>query len=117
MLSLIPPTGLGSAVAAAGGAVTAAAAAAGMSTEETATGGGSSTSHVREQHVTGTKGGWEEQRHLLSGAEYGAMAAGGAESMTGIEGRTALAGGGVAVGAAGAMNEEFLRDYFTDVSI
>ncbi|KAK2511903.1 Dsg2 [Columba guinea] len=117
VLSLIPPTGLGSAVAAAGGAVTAAAAAAGMSTEETATGGGSSASHVREQHITGTKERWEEQRHLLSGAEYGAMAAGGAEGMTGIEGKTALAGGGVVVGAAGAMNEEFLRDYFTDKAV
>ncbi|NWQ78224.1 DSG2 protein, partial [Columbina picui] len=115
--ALIPPTGLGSTGAVAGGAATAAAAAAGMSGEETATGGGSSASHAREQHITATKERWEEQRHLLSGAEYGAMAAGGAEGMAGIEGKTVLAGGGVAVGAAGAMNEEFLRDYFTDKAV
>ncbi|NWX04869.1 DSG2 protein, partial [Caloenas nicobarica] len=101
--------------AVAGGAATAAAA--GMSGEETATGGGSSASHVREQHIADTKERWEDQRHLLSGAEYGAMAARGAEGLAGIEGKTVLAGGGVAVGVAGAMNEEFLRDYFTDKAV
>lgn len=85
------------------------AAAAGMSGEETVAGGGSSVSHVREHCSTITKEGWEEQRHLLSGAECGGMA--------GVEGKTVVAGGGVVVGAAGAMNEEFLRDYFNDVSI
>uniref|UniRef100_A0A672TVK2 Desmoglein 2 n=1 Tax=Strigops habroptila TaxID=2489341 RepID=A0A672TVK2_STRHB len=57
-----------------GVAVTAAAGAAGMSGEESAAGGGSSASHVREHCNTITKERWEEQRHLLSGAEYGAMA-------------------------------------------
>ena len=117
MLSFIPPTALGNSRGATSGALTAAAAAAGMSGEETAAGEGSSASHVREHHSTITKEGWEEQRHLLSGAKYGAMAAGGAEGMAGVEGKTVVAGGGVTVGAAGAMNEEFLRDYFSDVSI
>lgn len=94
-----------------------AAAAAGMSGEETAAGGGSSASRVGEYRNTMTKERWEEQRHLLSGAEYGAMAGGVAGGMAGVEGKTVVTGGGVAVGAAGAMNEEFLRDYFTDVSI
>ncbi|KAM9302870.1 desmoglein-2 [Morus bassanus] len=123
LLSLIPPTALGnlrgttSGAAAAAGAAGAAAAAGGMSEEETAAGGGSSASHVREHYNTITKERWEEQRHLLSGAEYGAVAAGGAEGMAGVGGKTVMAGGGVAVGAAGAMNEEFLRDYFNDKAV
>ncbi|NXW45866.1 DSG2 protein, partial [Nyctiprogne leucopyga] len=117
LLSLIPPTALGSSRGAASGAATAMAAAGGMSGEETAAGGASSASHVREHHNTITKERWEEQRHLLSGAEYGAMAAGGAEGMAGVESKTVVAGGGVAVGAAGAMNEEFLRDYFNDKAV
>ncbi|NWY57388.1 DSG2 protein, partial [Chionis minor] len=101
------------------GAVTAAmaaaaAAAAGMSGEETVAGGGSSASHVGEHRTIISKERWEEQRHLLSGAEYGGMAAGG---MATVEGKTVVAGGGVAVGAAGAMNEEFLRDYFNDKAV
>ncbi|KAM6088538.1 desmoglein-2-like [Chlamydotis macqueenii] len=117
LLSLIPPTALGNSRGATSGAVTAAAAAAGMSGEETAAGGGSSVSHVREHHNTITKERWEEQRHLLSGAEYGAMAAGEVEGMAGVEGKTVAAAGGVMVGAAGAMNEEFLRDYFSDKAV
>ncbi|KAM9223198.1 desmoglein-2 [Leptosomus discolor] len=118
LLSFIPPTGLGNSRGAASGAATAAAAAAGMSGEEAAAGGGgSSASHVRDRLSTITKEGWEEQRHLLSGAEYGAMAAGGAEGLAGEEGKTVVAGGGVAMGAAGAMNEEFLRDYFNDKAV
>lgn len=117
MLSFIPPTALGNlrgaTTAAAAGA---AGAAAGMS-EEAVIGAGSSASHVGEHHSTVTRERWEEQRRLLSGANYGAMAAGAAEGMTGIDGKTVVSGGGVAVGAAGAMNEEFLRDYFNDVSI
>ncbi|KFZ65429.1 Desmoglein-2, partial [Podiceps cristatus] len=88
-----------------------------LQADETAAGGGSSASHIREHHSAVTKEGWEEQRQLLSGAEYGAMAAGGAEGMAGVEGKTVVAGGGVAVGAAGAMNEEFLRDYFNDKAV
>ncbi|XP_028940411.1 LOW QUALITY PROTEIN: desmoglein-2, partial [Antrostomus carolinensis] len=119
VLSLIPPTALGSSRGATSGAATAVAAAGGMSGEETAAGGASSASHVREHHSTITKERWEEQRHLLSGAEYGAMAAGGAEGMAGGEGQknAVVAGGGVGVGAAGAMNEEFLRDYFNDKAV
>ncbi|XP_062489500.1 desmoglein-2 [Pezoporus occidentalis] len=117
LLSFIPPTGLGNSRGATGGAVTAATAAAGMSGEGSAAGGGSSASHVREHCTTITKERWEEQRHLLSGAEYGAMAAGGAEGMAGVEGKTVMAGGGVAVGATGAMKEEFLRDYFNDKAV
>ncbi|NXW63256.1 DSG2 protein, partial [Eurystomus gularis] len=114
--SFIPPTALGNSRGATSGAATAAAAA-GMSGEETAAGGGSSASRVREHHSTVTKEGWEEQRHLLSGAEYGARAAGGADGLAGAEGKTVVAGGGVTVGAAGAMNEEFLRDYFNDKAV
>ncbi|XP_074753841.1 desmoglein-2-like [Athene noctua] len=113
VLSFIPPSALESSR----GAATAAAAAAGMSGEETAAGGSSSASHVREHRNTITKEAWEEQRHLLSAAEYGAMAAGGAEGMTGVEGKTMVTGGGSAMGAAGAMNEEFLRDYFNDKAV
>ncbi|NXF53140.1 DSG2 protein, partial [Oceanites oceanicus] len=116
LLSLIPPTALGNSRGATSGAATAATAAAGMSGEETAAGAGSSASHVRE-HFNTTKERWEEQRHLLSGAEYGAMAAGGAEGMAGVEGKTMVGAGGVTVGAAGAMNEEFLRDYFNDKAV
>ncbi|NWH73769.1 DSG2 protein, partial [Piaya cayana] len=116
LLSLIPPTGLGSSGGATSGAVTAAAAAAGMNGVETAAGGGSSASHVREYHNTVNRERWEEQRNLLSGAEYGAMAVGGAEGMAGAEGKT-VAAGRVTVGAAGAMNEEFLRDYFNDKAV
>ncbi|KFP03825.1 Desmoglein-2, partial [Calypte anna] len=97
-------------------AIIGAATAAGMSGEETATGGGSSVSHVREHHSIITKGRWEEQTHLLSGAEHEAMAAGGAQVMAGVEGKTVRAGG-VTVGATGAMNEEFLRDYFNDKAV
>ncbi|NXF85925.1 DSG2 protein, partial [Eubucco bourcierii] len=116
LLSFIPPTALEHSKGAASGTVTAASAAAGMNGEETSAGGGSA-SHVREHCSTITKEGWEEQRHLLSGAEYGAMAARGAEGMAGVEGKTVVAGGGVTVGAAGAMNEEFLRDYFHDKAV
>ncbi|NXT34041.1 DSG2 protein, partial [Pelecanoides urinatrix] len=117
LLSLIPPTALGNSRGAISGAATAAAAAAGMSGEETAAGEGSSASHLREHRHTITKERWEEQRHLLSGAEYGTMAAGGAEGMAGVEGKTVVGVGGVAVGAAGAVNEEFLRDYFNDKAV
>ncbi|XP_051630783.1 desmoglein-2 [Manacus candei] len=115
LLSFIPPTALGNSK----GATTAAAAAAGggMSGGETVTAAGSSVSHVGEHHNTITKERWEEQRHLLSSAEHGAMAAGAAEGMAGIEGKTVVSGGGLAVGAAGAMNEEFLRDYFNDKAV
>ncbi|NXR15649.1 DSG2 protein, partial [Semnornis frantzii] len=116
LLSFIPPTALEQSKGAASSTVTAASAAAGMSREETSAGGGS-VSHVREHHSTITKEGWEEQRHLLSGADYGAMAARGAEGMAVVEGKTVVAGGGVTVGAAGAMNEEFLRDYFHDKAV
>ncbi|XP_009989984.1 PREDICTED: desmoglein-2, partial [Tauraco erythrolophus] len=116
LLSLIPSTALGNSRGATSGAATAAAAT-GMSGEETAAGGGSSASHVREHHTTITKERWEEQRRLLSGAEYGPMATGGDEGMAGVEGKTVVAAGGVAMGAAGAMNEEFLRDYFNDKAV
>ncbi|NXI42577.1 DSG2 protein, partial [Galbula dea] len=111
LLSFIPPTALENSR---GATTAAAAAAAGMSGEGSAAGGGSSVSHVREHHSTITKEGWEEQRRLLSGAEYGAVAARRAEGMAGLEGKTVLAGGGV---TAGAMNEDFLRDYFNDKAV
>ncbi|NXA59711.1 DSG2 protein, partial [Mohoua ochrocephala] len=118
LLSFIPPTALGNlkgAAAAAGAA--GAVAAAGMSGEEAVIGAGSSVSHVGEQHSTVTRERWEEQRRLLAGANYGAMAAGAAEGMMGVDGKTVVSGGGVAVGAAGAMNEEFLRVYFNDKAV
>ncbi|XP_056340927.1 desmoglein-2-like isoform X2 [Oenanthe melanoleuca] len=124
LLSFIPPTALGNlkgaaAVGAAGAAGAAAgAAAAGMSGQEVLIGAGSSASHVGEHHSTTTRERWEEKRRLLSAADYGAvMAAGAAEGMAGVDGKTVLSGGGVAVGAAGAMNEEFLRDYFNDKAV
>ncbi|NXE89886.1 DSG2 protein, partial [Menura novaehollandiae] len=113
MLSFIPPIALGNSR----GAATAAGAAAGMSGEEAVVGAGSSASHVGENRNTISKERWEEQRLFFSGAEYGAMAAGAAEGMTSIEGKTVVSGGGVALGAAGAMNEEFLRDYFNDKAV
>ncbi|KFV45731.1 Desmoglein-2, partial [Tyto alba] len=85
--------------------------------EETAAGGSSSASHMRENHSTTAREAWEEHRHLLSAAECGAVAAGGAEGMAGVEGKTVVAGGGGTMGAAGAMNEEFLRDYFNDKAV
>ncbi|NWW78204.1 DSG2 protein, partial [Climacteris rufus] len=118
LLSFIPPTALGNLRGAtAAGATGTGAAAAGMSGEEALIGAGSSASHVGDHRNTLTRERWEEQRHLLSGAECGAMAAGAAESMAGIEGKTIVSGGGVSVGAAGAMNEEFLRDYFNDKAV
>ncbi|NWU89422.1 DSG2 protein, partial [Upupa epops] len=116
VLSFLPPTTLKNSRGAINGAV-AAAVAAGMSGEESAGGGDSSVSHVREHRNTIIREGWEEQRHLLSGANYGAVAAGASEGMAGSEGKTVVAGGGVTAGAAGAMNEEFLRDYFTDKAV
>ncbi|NXF08843.1 DSG2 protein, partial [Smithornis capensis] len=113
LLSLIPPTALGNWR----GTTTAATAAAGMSGGETVTGAGSSASHLGEHHNSVMKERWEEQRHLLSSAEHGAMAAGVAEGMAGIESKTVVSGGGLAVGAAGAMNEDFLRDYFNDKAV
>ncbi|XP_016152220.1 PREDICTED: desmoglein-2 [Ficedula albicollis] len=126
VLSFIPPTALGNlrgaaavgAAGAAGAAAAGAAAAAGMSGQEVLIGAGSSASHVGEHHSTTTRERWEEQRRLLSAADYGAtMAAGAAEGMAGVDGKTVMSGGGVAVGAAGAMNEEFLRDYFNDKAV
>ncbi|NXQ43591.1 DSG2 protein, partial [Catharus fuscescens] len=132
LLSFITPTALGNlkggtagaagagaaGAAAAGAAAAGAAAAAGMSGEEVLIGAGSSASHTGEHHSTITRERWEEQRRLLSAANYGAItAAGAAEGMAGVDGKTVLSGGGVAVGAAGAMNEEFLRDYFNDKAV
>ncbi|XP_035174930.1 desmoglein-2-like [Oxyura jamaicensis] len=126
--SIITPTALGNsrgvtagaaAAAAAGAATTAAAAGGGMSAEEAAACGGSSASNVRGRCSIVTREGWEEQRHLLSGADYHARAAaaGGVEGMAAGEGNMVAAGRGVAMGTAGAMNEEFLRDYFNDKAV
>ncbi|NXC10276.1 DSG2 protein, partial [Orthonyx spaldingii] len=119
LLSFIPPTALGNLRGAttAAAARAGAAAAAGMSGEEAVIGASSSASHIGEHHNIITRERWEEQRRLLSGADYGALAAGAAEGMAGIDGKTVVSGGGVAVGAAGAMNEEFLRDYFNDKAV
>lgn len=118
MPSVMLPTASGNLKEPAGrAAVTAAAAAAaaGMSAEEAAAGGSSSASYIRGQNNMITR---EEQRHL-SHADYHTrtMATGGSEGMVAGEGNMVVTGGGVAMGSAGAMNEEFLRDYFTDVSI
>eukprot|EP00075_Anas_platyrhynchos_P018730 XP_027307983.1 desmoglein-2 [Anas platyrhynchos] len=128
--SIIPPTALGNskgvtagaaAAGAAAGAATGAAAAAGggMSAEEAAACGGSSASNVRGHCSIVTREGWEEQRHLLSGADYHARAAaaGAVEGMAAGEGNVVAAGRGMAMGTAGAMNEEFLRDYFNDKAV
>ncbi|XP_041255296.1 desmoglein-2-like [Onychostruthus taczanowskii] len=117
VLSFIPPTALGNVKGGTTAAAAGAATAAGMSGEEALIGAGSSASRVGEHHSTITRERWEEQRRLLSAADYGAMAAGAAEGMAGVDGKTVVSGGGVAVGAAGAMNEEFLRDYFNDKAV
>ncbi|NWI22156.1 DSG2 protein, partial [Crypturellus soui] len=110
----------GKSSAAAGAAATAAAAgaagAAGAGAAMSATEGSSYASHVREHCSTVTRTGerWEEQRPLFSDAAYGAMAAGGTEGVTTGEGKTVVARGGTMRGTGGAMNEEFLRDYFSD---
>ncbi|NXG28674.1 DSG2 protein, partial [Dromaius novaehollandiae] len=115
LLNLITPTAAGRSRAVASGA----AAAAAMNAEEAVAGGSNSASNVREHcnTVTRTSERWEEQRPLFSGADYGAMAAGGAEGVTVGDGKTVVAGGGVMVGTGGAMNEEFLRDYFSDKAV
>ncbi|XP_025943226.1 desmoglein-2 [Apteryx rowi] len=109
LLNLITPTAVGKLKAAASGATA-------MSTEEAVVGCSNSASNVRGHcgTVARTNERCEEQRHLFSGADYGAMAAGGAEGMTVAEGKTVVAGGSVMVGTGGAVNEEFLRDYFSD---
>uniref|UniRef100_A0A8C5IN78 Desmoglein 2 n=1 Tax=Junco hyemalis TaxID=40217 RepID=A0A8C5IN78_JUNHY len=117
LLSFIPPTALGNVRGGTTAAAAGAGAAAGMSGEGALIGAGSSVSHVGEHHNTITRERWEEQRRLLSAADYGGMAAGAAEGMAGVDGKTVVSGGGVAVGAAGAMNEEFLRDYFNDKAV
>lgn len=104
MQSVMLPTALGNLKGAA--AITAAAAAAGMSAEEAAAGGSSSASNIRGQSNTITSEVWEEQRHLLPTTDYHISGEG-----------NVVTGGGVAVESTGAMNEEFLRDYFTDVSV
>ncbi|XP_015710969.1 desmoglein-2 [Coturnix japonica] len=120
MQSVMLPTALGNLKGAAGGAgaVTAAAAAAGMSAEEAAAGASSSASNIRGQSTI-TREGWEEQRHLLSSTDYHtrSMTTGRAEGMKAGEENMVVTGGGVAMGSAGAMNEEFLRDYFTDKAV
>uniref|UniRef100_A0A8C0IXC3 Desmoglein 2 n=1 Tax=Chelonoidis abingdonii TaxID=106734 RepID=A0A8C0IXC3_CHEAB len=103
-------------------------AAAAMGSEAAATGGGSSQSHIERRYGNAnmSNGRWEEQRHLFSGAKYGAMTAGGAMATGGAM----AAGGAMTVGAGTTMmmgagrarttgpevgiDEEFLRDYFNE---
>lgn len=116
MQSVMLPTASGNLKGpASGAAVTAAAAAAGMSAEEAAAGGSSSASYIRGQNNMIIR---EEQRQLHR-ADYHTRttATGGSVGMVSGEGNVVVTGGGVAMGSAGAVNEEFLRDYFTDVSI
>ncbi|XP_031468681.1 desmoglein-2 [Phasianus colchicus] len=124
MQSVMLPTALGNLKEPAGGAAVtaaaaAAAAAAGMSAEEAAAAGSSSASNIRGQSNTITREAWEGQRRLLSDADYHTRttATGGSEGMVLGEGNVVVTGGGVAMGSAGAMNEEFLRDYFTDKAV
>ncbi|KGL72650.1 Desmoglein-2, partial [Tinamus guttatus] len=104
------------AAGAAAGAAAAAAAAGTAGAAMSATEGSSYASHVREHGntVIRTSERWEEQRPLFSDASYGAMAAGRGEGVITGEGKTVVAGGGAMMGTGGAMNEEFLRDYFSD---
>nr|XP_056710904.1 desmoglein-2-like [Euleptes europaea] len=85
--------------------------------------GGSSSSMMKGIKVT--EGRWEEQRALLSGAGYrgmesgaSAMAAGGGLAARGTmvmgSGGTMGAGGHMAMETGGAVNEEFLRSYFSE---
>ncbi|XP_042725541.1 desmoglein-2 [Lagopus leucura] len=116
MQSVMLPTASGNLKGpASGAAVTAAAAAAGMSAEEAAAGGSSSASYIRGQNNMITR---EEQRQLHR-ADYHTRttATGGSVGMVSGEGNVVVTGGGVAMGSAGAMNEEFLRDYFTDKAV
>ncbi|XP_065256115.1 desmoglein-2-like [Emys orbicularis] len=108
MLTLIAPTALDSA---AGNVRSGAAAAIGA--EAVGTGGGSSRSHIEERygHASMSNGRWEEQRHLLSVAKYGAMAAGGTLAAGGTmaagrataAGEAMAAGGAMTMGAGGTM--------------
>ncbi|XP_067402322.1 desmoglein-2 [Emydura macquarii macquarii] len=121
ILNLIAPTALDSSAT----NMRSGAGAAAMGASATATGGGSSASYIKESHGNVNVGNsrWEEQRHLLSGAEYGIMAAGGARAagnmMTMGAGGTLAAGAGgtLAAGAGGTINEEFLGDYFSDKAV
>uniref|UniRef100_A0A8C8RN82 Desmoglein 2 n=1 Tax=Pelusios castaneus TaxID=367368 RepID=A0A8C8RN82_9SAUR len=113
------------------------AAAAAMGAKGAAAGGDGYASYTIERYGGVDMGDsrWEEQRHLLSGTEYGAMGAGGAmasgSTMTGAGGATMMGAGGATMMGAGeatmmgaggatmmragdAINEEFLRDYFND---
>ncbi|TFK12353.1 CKLF-like MARVEL transmembrane domain-containing protein 8 [Platysternon megacephalum] len=120
MLTLIAPTAFDNSAA-----NVRSGAAAAMGAEAAATGGGSSQSHSYGT-ANMSNGRWEEQRHLLSGAKYGAMGAGGAMAAEGTMAAggtmTMRAGGTTMIGAGRAMttgpevsiNEEFLRDYFNE---
>uniref|UniRef100_A0A8D0GQB8 Desmoglein 2 n=1 Tax=Sphenodon punctatus TaxID=8508 RepID=A0A8D0GQB8_SPHPU len=81
-------------------------------TEAGISGGGGSTSWAKEHYskTTRTDGRWEDQRALLSGGGYGALGAG----QTMIAG----SGGAMTMEAGGTtMNEEFLRNYFSDKAV
>ncbi|XP_072184828.1 desmoglein-2 [Excalfactoria chinensis] len=122
MQSVMLPTTLGNLKGEAGGAaaVTAGAAAAGMSAEETAEGGSISVFNIREQNNTITREEWEKQRHGLYVTDYLTrdVATGGSEGMKSVgAGNMVVTGGLVVMGSTGAMNEEFLRDYFTDKAV
>uniref|UniRef100_A0A8C3SMF4 Desmoglein 2 n=1 Tax=Chelydra serpentina TaxID=8475 RepID=A0A8C3SMF4_CHESE len=135
MLTLIAPTALD--ISAANMRSGAAAA---MGAEAAATGGGSSQSHIEGHYGNANMSNrrWEEQRHLLSGAKYGAMAAGGTMTTgaggtmtTGAGGTTTTGAGGTTTTGAGrammmgtgramttgtemGIDEGFLRDYFNE---
>ncbi|XP_030069656.1 desmoglein-2 isoform X2 [Microcaecilia unicolor] len=79
---------------------------------EADSGGMYGTSHVIEK--------WDEHRNLLSGTGYGGggAAAEGATAIVGVAGRTVKTGSAAgATGAGGALNEEFLKDYFCDKAL
>ncbi|EHB15919.1 Desmoglein-2 [Heterocephalus glaber] len=92
----------------------------GAITKEATRKGSSSASFSRVQHdLTEANGRWEEHRSLLSGAA--AQATGTAGAQLGAETmRTVRAVGasrdatGARAASAGAVSEEFLRDYFSD---
>uniref|UniRef100_A0ABM5GBF8 Desmoglein-2 n=1 Tax=Pogona vitticeps TaxID=103695 RepID=A0ABM5GBF8_9SAUR len=131
ILNLIAPSALDNSASNVGSTAAAVGAGAGLGAGGGAAIGGGSSSVFKEHYFNTqtTDRQWEEQAALLSGAEYrgraGGMAAGGGMAAAGgtMTGGGIMTGGGtltmgargtLAMEKGGAVNEEFLRDYFNE---
>nr|XP_020646613.1 desmoglein-2 [Pogona vitticeps] len=131
ILNLIAPSALDNSASNVGSTAAAVGAGAGLGAGGGAATGGGSSSVFKEHYFNTqtTDRQWEEQAALLSGAEYrgraGGMAAGGGMAAAGgtMTGGGIMTGGGtltmgargtLAMEKGGAVNEEFLRDYFNE---